>query len=61
VIASARKAKLNIRYHNPNTDEETLKYASKIFIEASRIKFENILREIAMKDNTHIVMEKSPQ
>jgi len=41
------KAKLNIRYHNPNTDEDTLKYISQVFIEASRVKFENILRETA--------------
>jgi len=44
--------KLNIRYHNPNTDSETLKYISQIFIEASRVKFENILQEMAIKDDS---------
>ncbi|MCL2253229.1 MAG: hypothetical protein FWC09_02190 [Lachnospiraceae bacterium] len=39
------KTKLNIRYHNPNTEEETRKYIANIFIQASKIKFENILRE----------------
>ncbi|MCL2853718.1 MAG: hypothetical protein FWE20_11950 [Defluviitaleaceae bacterium] len=39
--------KLNILYHNPNTDDETLKYIAAIFIEAGRVKLENILREAA--------------
>jgi len=40
---------LTIRYHNPNTDEETLKYIARIFIEASRVKFEDIMRDAAMQ------------
>jgi hypothetical protein len=49
---------LIIRYHNPNTHEETLKYIAKIFIEASRVKFENILRETAVQThNTNATTE----
>jgi len=36
---------VNFRYHNPNTDEETLKITTKLFAEASKIKLENILRK----------------
>ena len=46
-----KMGKLNIRYHNPNTVEETIKQISKIFIEASRIKLENMLLEAGTKSN----------
>lgn len=44
-----KKSKINIVYHNPNTDEETAKYITDIFIEASRIKFESMLECCATK------------
>jgi len=49
--AIGKKQQLIICYHNPNTDEETLKYITKIFIEASRVAFENIVQETAIKEN----------
>jgi len=54
------KNKLNIRFHNLNTDEETLKHIAKIFIDASRVKFENILQETALKADSAISMNESP-
>lgn len=47
----ANKVKVNFRYHNPNTDEETLIFVAKLFIEASRVKFEKVLRETAAQEN----------
>ena len=41
------KKKLNIRFHNPNSAEKTLKYMTKIFTDASRGRFERILKEAA--------------
>ena len=52
------KNKLIIRYHNPNTDEETLKYIAKLFTEAGRVKFEKMLRKAAANSNTNPVAEK---
>jgi len=54
------KQQLIIRYHNPNTDEETLKYITKIFIEASKLTFENILQETAMKLSNFIKIKENP-
>lgn len=51
MVVQSVNTKLNIRYHNPNTDSETIKYISQIFIEASRAKFQNILQETAAKHN----------
>jgi hypothetical protein len=42
-----KRAKIDIVFRNPNTDEETAKYITAIFIEASRVKFENILKDRA--------------
>ena len=52
--------KLNIRYHNPNTAEETLKHITKIFTEASKVKFENTLRENAVQVRAENKKELSP-
>lgn len=38
------KRKLDIRFHNPNTDIETANYIARIFLEASKVKFENVLK-----------------
>ena len=45
--------KITFRYHNPNTDDETLKHISKIFVEVSRVKFESILQEVAAPTNAN--------
>jgi len=55
-----RKNKVTFRYHNPNTVDETLKHVAKIFIEASRVKFENILRETAVQTDINEGMRESP-
>lgn len=52
------KAKLKIRYHNPNTEEETRKYITNIFIEASKIKFENILRESSTEKSAEEIVKE---
>jgi len=38
------KPKLNIEFHNPNTDEIAAKFIAKIFIKVSQEKFEKILK-----------------
>jgi len=54
--------KLNIRYHNPNTNDETLKYITRIFIEASKVKFENILQKsVAQNSSATNVKRRSPE
>jgi hypothetical protein len=53
------KPKLNIRFHNPNSDEDTLKYISQVFTEASKVKFENILCETATKSDAATNKEES--
>ena len=58
-ITSANKNKVTFRYHNPNTDDETLKHLTQIFVEASRVKFENILREVVVKNNTEPAEEEA--
>jgi hypothetical protein len=44
------KIKLKIRFHNPNTSEDTIKYISNIFADASKIKFENLLNEVVQNN-----------
>ena len=60
MISSANKSKINFRYHNPNTDDETLKHIIKICVEASRVKFENILRETAAQKDLKEDEKESP-
>lgn len=40
-----KQAKLNFKFHNPNTDEETLKILMRIFTEAGCARFEAILQD----------------
>lgn len=39
------KQKLNFRFHNPNTAEATADYILKMFIEASKEKVEQAMRD----------------
>ena len=48
-FAIANKVKLNFRFHNPNTAEETANYILKIFLEANQEKLEGVLQEEADK------------
>lgn len=41
----AKKTKLNFRFHNPNTVEETIDYIEKIFIEVNKTKMDKVLQE----------------
>ena len=41
------KQKLNFRFHNPNTAEATADYILKMFIEASKEKVEQAMRDAA--------------
>lgn len=38
------KTKLNFRFHNPNTAEETAEYLAAIFFEVSRVKLDEVMR-----------------
>ena len=40
-----KKDKLNYRFHDPNSVEDTAKYLLKIYIEANREKVDRIIRE----------------
>ena len=42
-----KKRKLNYRFHNPNTAEQTADYILKIFIEANAGKVKRAIREAA--------------
>jgi len=53
------KVKVNFRYHNPNTDDETLKTLTRLFVEASRVKFENILQETVTDESTELSEKES--
>lgn len=55
----ATKPKVNFRYHNPNTEEETLKFVTKLFIEASKVKFENVMRITALQENESDIEKES--
>ena len=43
----ANKIKLNFRFHNPNTVEETANYIAKLFVEVNQAKVERVLQEAA--------------
>lgn len=45
------RQKLVFRFHNPNTEQETTQYISKIFLEASRVKWEERLAEYCHKQS----------
>ncbi|MGN0142106.1 MAG: hypothetical protein ACI4AD_07745 [Roseburia sp.] len=44
-----KKRKLNYRFHNPNTREETADYIAKLFVEVNKNKIERVLQEEADK------------
>lgn len=39
------KTKLNFRFHNPNTIEDTAEYITKLFIEVNQGKVEQVIQE----------------
>lgn len=39
------KQKLNYRFHNPNTREETADYIAKLFVEVNKNKVERVIQE----------------
>ena len=44
-----KKRKLNYRFHNPNSAEDTANYLCKILIEANAGKVERVLQEAMVK------------
>lgn len=42
-----KKTKLEYRFHNPNTEEETVDYILKLFVEVNSNKVERALQEVA--------------
>ena len=58
-MKSENRPKVYFRYHNPNTDDETLKILTKLFVEASRVKFENVIRKTAAQKDADIVEKES--
>jgi len=57
-MKTENKPKINFRYHNPNTDEDTLKFVTKLFVQASRVKFESVLQNIAAQENEKYIMRE---
>lgn len=49
---AAQKSKLNIRFHNPNSAQETAAFLLPILIETNKPKLENILRESAQQEKS---------
>ena len=47
----ANKSKLQFRFHNPNTAEETANYILKIFLEVNQKKLERVLQEEIKQNN----------
>jgi len=45
-----QKRKLNVRFHNPNSTENTLKYIGQIFVHAGKARFESVLRESLLQN-----------
>jgi hypothetical protein len=43
-----KRMKLDFRFHNPNTTEETIDYMLKILVDVNKRKVEEILRKKAM-------------
>lgn len=41
-----KKPKLEYRFHNPNTEEETADYILKLFVEVNANKVERALQEV---------------
>lgn len=44
-----KKRKLNYRFHNPNSREETADYIAKLFVEVNKDKVERVLQKEANK------------
>ena len=54
------KQKLNFRFHNPNTAEATADYILKMFIEASKEKVEQAMRDAAEVAETPPISPAQP-
>lgn len=52
-----KKTKLNIRFHNPNTEEETIQYIAKIFVGVGVQRLEREIENTIQKKE-HKAMEK---
>lgn len=55
------KQKLNFRFHNPNTAEATADYILKMFIEASKEKVEQAMRDAAEVAETPPISPAQPE
>ena len=44
-----KQRKLNYRFHNPNSAEDTLDFLCKLLIEANAVKVERAIEEAALK------------
>ena len=49
-MKSLKRTKLNIRIHNPNTEDETVRYITRIFVEVGVHKLEKAVKE-AVEEN----------
>ena len=56
------KRKLNYRFHNPNTVEETADILYKVFLKANEDKVERKIREVSSKvsNNDEYIIEGRP-
>ena len=60
-FAAVAKQKLNFRFHNPNTAEATADYILKMFIEASKEKVEQAMRDAAEVAETPPISPAQPE
>ena len=52
-----KKTKLNIRFHNPNTEEETVQYIAKIFVAEGVQRLEKEVESAIQKKEYEEVMK----
>ena len=56
--APVKQQTLNIRFHNPNTSEDTADYLLKLLSEANQKKLEQALQEIKVSSNKLILEDQ---
>ena len=59
-----KKTKLNYRFHNPNSAEDTADFLCKLLIEANRGKVERAMERAALQDvesDTYIEQEQEKE
>ena len=55
----ARRQKLNYRFHNPNTPEDTAEFVFKVFLAANKRKLDRAIEEAAEQSRSDANNEQS--